>query len=174
MDPYWVHLEPGRSPSLTFEKWSNRYVIKMLDLWNFFLACGGVYGPGYQSVLEFALSPSQHEMLFNPSSPFGRAVLKLPILTRIQLLALSLSQGSFFNLRVTQRRVRPLLKAKKKRAPLTFPPPITFIPPLYLPLADSPSYPLPPSLSLSIHNTFSYHYLNFVHLLFQFPRLGIG
>ena len=171
---WWrIQYTPGVSPALGMEKWARRYVVKMHNLWDLFLACGGVTGPGYQNVLNFTQT-SIHEVLFNPHSSFGRSFLKLPICTRTNFIASSLAQNSLFLLRVIQPRAWPLLKSKKKKIPTSTPPPIKFFPPLYLP----PPIPLPQQfsspISLSIHNTPSYHLLNFVRLSFFPPRQGIG
>ena len=174
MSRIFVKFNPGVSPPLGVEKWSRRYVIKMSDVWDFFTACGGVYGSGYQLLLNFAQT-SVSELLFNPHSSFGRAVLKLTLRSRVELIMTLIDHGSLFKVKVIQRRAWPLLKAKrKKQLPIVSPTQIKFFPPLYLSPSPPPPQLFPPPIPLSTSHNPSYHFLNFVRLSFHPPRQGIG
>ena len=170
-----LRYHPGVSPPLGMEKWNRRFVITMRDIWEFFLAFGAMdTGPNFQQYAE-AAQTYFCEYLFNPNSSFGRAILKLHVYTRASLLLKALGSGVIFKVSVTQRRIKPLLR-RRKRKPSSSPSlPPTFHPPLYL------TPVLPPLLSFPVLRSLSCSLLIVLQLLFDLacplegpPRQGVG
>ena len=170
-----IYVDPTNRVSLGFEKWNRRRVVNSADLFKFYCSCNIASDhPFYLRLQSIALFP--YECLFNPSSPFGRAILKLPFPTFISLLTEWFCYDAIFHVVVHQRRILPLLRPKRK--PLLKPPSptpviLSFIPPLYL-NTPTPSSPYFPPTQLFQLQLLFIHLLNFVRLSYVPPREGIG
>ena len=165
---------PTVPPVLRVEKWTGRYAINNRSFLKYFIQCASLT-PEHPSYSDLLISLStDSEFLFNPHSPFGKAVLKLSPYSRFCFILANWSQNTVFLMSVTERRIRPLLKSKKRLSPITPSSVINFIPPLYLP----PPIP-PPQYFHSLHITLSANVIP-VHSPSSagpsvgLPRQGIG
>ena len=143
-------------PSLQVENAGGPHLrVKMCDIWAYSIEAGMVDdgSPHYTFLSNYCQSHAQHSFRFNPTSPFGKSILRCPFYDRLIIIQ------SFIlaNLWIRKpyflpRRIRPHLLCKKR--PLITHNLIRF----RLKLAPSLPHPTPPSPLPSRHKS-SFHSL---------------
>ena len=164
---------PADQVAICCEYTNRRRVITPAGILDFFHSCNFPPAHPFYIWLQAQTSIPTY-ILFNPTSSFGRGILKLPFHTRYMILFSWLLHSSLFLSICHNKRILPILrkKTRRKKPPSSVVVILPFFPPLYL-RSSSTSAPHAPS-PYFLSTILSLLFLHYVQSSYQTPREGIG